>query len=49
VPSQTHDNWKFAIRPLKYSYGACVNDEFRLKAYKHPRLKFVVRSKINGK
>jgi integrase len=26
-----------------------VKEEFRIKPYKHPRLKFVVRSKVNGK
>jgi len=26
-----------------------VKDEFRIKHYKHPRLKFVVRSKVDGK
>ena len=34
---------------MKYSYGAFVKEEFRIKPYKHPRLKFAVRSKVNGK
>lgn len=29
--------------------GTVAKSEFRIKAYKHPRLKFVVRSKLSGK